>query len=220
MAKIRRSPLKTSLAMALGLGLLGSMPLAVADGGQVENGPRQLAQTPLQLEQILQLPNLQASGDMVLPENALGSRSVRHGQWQYQVTRQKKASGWAFVGYKITRAPSESLTGTDASAATRTDMPVSNLIGGASGVGHGPLPPGPGHFEPNNPPETPDDPIHHGTKACPFGGTSYDMSVDYKWVPAHFDDETGEWVSAHWELEFYDVQLSASAGGPGGDFCP
>ncbi|MGB8635747.1 MAG: hypothetical protein WCD66_07855 [Rhodanobacteraceae bacterium] len=189
----------TALGLTLLLGTVGGAMDATAGSRAVGAQDR-----PLALQQAAQIPDLQPdkkSGLLTSSGRAFQGKSIIVGNWRIKMDYRATKHGWQFSSYQATRTSGHKKR-SEASVSLQPGdhggQSVLNLIPAFDD-----FPPGPGDYPQPAPPGDPDNPNHTSVdRQCPYFGTHYDVKVEWKWMPAHEDDD-GNFVPGHWEQVVY-----------------
>lgn len=208
---------------------LGTACLMVA-AGAVARDAESIAATantldaPMSLEQALALPDLRPRIEFDSPGSSSQrqANSIVHGGWQYQMRYVRTNGDWRFDSYTVSRMDQPQDSGGDKGIGKKSVVGAKPAIvgatiggGGADQIPDGPLPPpaNTNPYMPLNPPPDPNDPQMSQHTVCDFGGGSYDLHVEYQWVPEHTvtnRDGSTTVIPGQWVLKTYTVSISYS----------
>ena len=185
-----------------------------AAGGQLAvASPEQQAMAaldfPPSLPQALAIAGLQP--DEALERSgsvgSMQSHGIIRGNWQYEIAYRYTPQGWLFKSYSATRVAAGRQ-----SVKRQFDLNLIQVPNPGDPGNEENYPPGPADYPTPPLPDAPDQPGNTSTsQRCPYPGTTYDVRVEWTWVPGHFDGK--KWVPGHWNLIKYTASLHPA------DFC-
>jgi hypothetical protein len=206
------------------LAVVGAVCLMAAAGAEArEAGSRSAmadaTSAPLSLEEAWALPDLQPRTgiDLSGSRSEHASNSITYGNWQYEMGYVRVDGNWRFDRYTVTRVDesesSDSSSGIDKnSAASAKPLIFGALGGGSTQLPDGPLPPD-ASTNPDMPLNPPPDKNRTQTSThldCGYGGGSYDLYVEYTWVPEHTvtnRDGSTTVIPGQWVLKTYTAMI-------------
>lgn len=207
------------LVAAMGAVCLMAATGAVAKETGYRSATTDATSKPLSLEEAWALPDLQLRTGVDLSGSGSehASNSITYGNWRYEMGYVRIDGNWQFDSYTVTRVDetesSDGSSGIGKNSAAGAKPPIFGALdGGSTQLPDGPLPPD-GSTNPFMPLDAPPDKNRTHTVThldCGYGGGSYDLYVEYKWIPEHTvtnRDGSKTVVPGQWVLKTYTAMI-------------